>query len=229
MGLKFALNAAVKGERVGIYSGEMSLASIQERLLYLAKPTYTSTLEESLQNLKNEDIFIKVLTQKELRHYANVNDIEEMIVRDKLSMVVIDQLSLMEDINYKSGIPLRQVYGNISRDLLSLSIKYNIPVILLSQVNRQGAQEQIGPSLENLADSDSVGQNATRIISMRNENGLMTLKIVKNRYGKPDDVIKYEVDFSINKFKPIREIMQVSSNIKRVKARQLFGEGGPTF
>lgn len=229
MGLKFALNAALKGERVGIYSGEMSLESVQERLLYLAKPTYTSTLNESMEFLKKNNIFIRVLTQKELRRYANVNDIEEMIIRDNLTMVVVDQLSLMEDVIPRSGVPLRQVYGNISRDLMGLSSKYDLPIILLVQTNRQGAQEQVGPALENIAESDTVGQNATRVITMRNENNLMAMKLVKNRYGSPGMTIKYEVDFSINKFKYIRDIDQVASNIKRAKARQLFGEGGPTF
>ena len=229
MGLKFALNAALKGERVGIYSGEMTLESVQERLLYLAKPTYTSTLNESMEFLKKNNIFIRVLTQKELRRYANVNDIEEMIIRDNLTMVVIDQLSLMEDVIPRSGIPLRQVYGNISRDLMGLSSKYDLPIILLVQTNRQGAQEQVGPALENIAESDTVGQNATRVITMRNENNLMAMKLVKNRYGSPGMTIKYEVDFSINKFKHIRDIDQVASNIKRAKARQLFAEGGPTF
>ena len=45
---------------------------------------------------------------------STVIDLEEMIVRDKLNMLVVDQLSLMEDPTSKPGTPLRQVYGNIS-------------------------------------------------------------------------------------------------------------------
>ena len=175
MGLKFAMSAALQGEKVGIYSGEMSLQQLQERILCCAKQSYTTTKEEALQYITNQHIDIRVLTQKELRRRANVNDIEEMIIRDKLTMIVIDQLSLMEDVTARPGTPLRQQYGNISMDLFSLTSKYNLPCILLVQSNRQGSEQRNGPLLENIAESDAVAQNATRVISMKNENVILTM------------------------------------------------------
>jgi len=97
MGLKFAMSAAFQGNKVGLYSGEMSTQQLQERMLCCAKPTYTSTQEEAMKVIKEKDAFVRVITQKELRRRANVSDIEEFIIRDNLDMVVIDQLSLMED------------------------------------------------------------------------------------------------------------------------------------
>lgn len=97
LGMKFAESAAEQGYRVGIYSGEMSKQQLQERLICCAKPEYTSTQMETMEYLKSKHIFIKVLTQKELRRRATVQDIEEMVVTENLDMVVIDQLSLMED------------------------------------------------------------------------------------------------------------------------------------
>lgn len=97
MGLKFAMASAFAGNKVGIYSGEMSMQQLQERMLCCAKPNYTSTQEEALQVIKEKNAFVHCLTQKELRRRANVSDIEEFIIRDNLDMVVIDQLSLMED------------------------------------------------------------------------------------------------------------------------------------
>ena len=97
LGLKFAMAAAEQGERVGIYSGEMSTQQLQERILCCAKQTYTSTREEAAEYIKSKNLFIKIITQKELRRRATVDDIEEFIIRDKLTMVIIDQLSLMED------------------------------------------------------------------------------------------------------------------------------------
>ena len=229
MGLKFAMSAAIKGERVGIYSGEMSTQQLQERILCCAKQNYTDSQEQALQFVKDHNLFIRVLTQKELRRRANVDDIEEMIIRDKLTMLVVDQLSLVEDKNYRPGNPIRFQYGNISDDLYSLSIKYDLPVILLVQSNRQGINAQNAPELENIAESDAVAQNATRVISMRNENGILTFKIIKNRYGSSDLVQKYEVDYGINKYKPIREVRSEISSIKKAKARQIFGGGGMTF
>ena len=200
----------------------MSLQQLQERIICCAKQSYTSTKEEALQFIKEHNIDIRILTQKELRRKANVNDIEEMIVRDKLSMVIVDQLSLMEDSTSKPGTPLRQQYGNISMDLFSLTSKYNLPIVLLVQSNRQATQEQNGPTLENIAESDAVAQNATRVISMKNENGILTLNIVKNRYGESGLSQRYEVDYGINKYKPIKEYSPEIAAIKKAKARAMF-------
>lgn len=203
LGLKFALSAALQNERVGIYSGEMSLQQLQDRILCCAKQKYTWTKQDSINFIKEKQPFIKVLTQRELRRRANVNDIEEMIVKDKLTMVIIDQLSLMEDCTCKPGTPIRQQYGNISNDIFSLTSRYNLPIILLVQSNRQGSADNNGPQLEHVAESDAVAQNSTRVISMKNQDGIMTMNIVKNRYGKSDCMQKYEIDFGINKFKPV--------------------------
>lgn len=230
MGLKFAMSAALQGEKVGIYSGEMSLQQLQERILCCAKQSYTTTKEEALQYITNQHIDIRVLTQKELRRRANVNDIEEMIIRDKLTMIVIDQLSLMEDVTARPGTPLRQQYGNISMDLFSLTSKYNLPCILLVQSNRQGSEQRNGPLLENIAESDAVAQNATRVISMKNENGVLTMNLLKNRYGSAGLTQKYDVDFGINKYKPIFEYNQVGVNDNRQnKVRQMFSGRTQTF
>ena len=222
MGLKFALAAALQGERVGIYSGEMSLQQLQERIICCGKQSYTDTKEQSLEFLTKQNLNIRLLTQKELRRKANVDDIEEMIIRDKLTMVVIDQLSLMEDVNVRPGTPLRQQYGNITDDLFKLTQKHDLPIILLVQSNRQGSQEQNGPSLENIAESDAVAQNATRVISMRNENGILTMRIVKNRYGESGLIQKYEVDYGINKYRAIRDTDASNIPLKRAKARNIF-------
>ena len=73
-----------------------------------------------------------------------------------------------------------------------------------------------------------VGQNATRVITMKNESGILTIKIAKNRYGEADKEIKYEVDYGINKYKHIKEVTQQNQIVRKAKARQIFG-GGATF
>lgn len=206
MGLKFAMAGALQGEKVGIYSGEMSKEQLQERILCCAKQQESSTKEEAWEYIKENNIDIQIITQKELRGRATVSDIENFIVNNNLSMVVIDQLSLMEDSTCKPGTPLRQQYGNISMDLFTLTSKYHLPIILLVQSNRQGGEQKNGPALENIAESDAVAQNATRVISMKNEGGILTLNLLKNRYGEGNKIQKYDVDFSKNKYKPIQEM-----------------------
>ena len=90
-------------------------------------------------------------------------------------------------------------------DLFTLSSKYKLPVILLVQSNRAGGENKNGPGLENIAESDAVAQNATRVISMKNEGGVITLNLVKNRYGDSNKIQKYDVNFSKNKYTPYNE------------------------
>lgn len=205
MGLKFAMAAALNGEKVGIYSGEMSKEQLQERILCCAKQNENSTKEEAWQFIQEHNIDIQIITQKELRGRATVDDIENFIVNNNLTMVVVDQLSLMEDNTSKPGTPLRQQYGNISMDLFTQTSKHHLPIILLVQSNRAGGEQKNGPALENIAESDAVAQNATRVISMKNEGGVLTLNLLKNRYGESNKIQKYDVDFAKNRYKPFQE------------------------
>lgn len=221
MGLKFAMKAAESGEHVGIYSGEMSTQQLQERIICCGKKNYSSTKEEVIKQIKEANLDIKVLTQKELRRKANVDDIEEFIIRDHLTMLVVDQLSLMEDNTCKPGTPIRQQYGNISMDLFTLSTKYNLPIILLVQSNRQGGETKEGPGLENIAESDAVAQNATRVISMKNEHSRLTLRILKNRYGDSNLIQQYDIDFGINKYTPLDN--NSTQTATRHKGESIYG------
>ena len=225
MGLKFAMAAALQGERVGIYSGEMSKEQLQERILCCAKQQDNSTKEEAWQFIQEKGIDIQIITQKELRGRATVSDIENFIVNNSLTMVVVDQLSLMEDETCKPGTPLRQQYGNISMDLFTLTSKHHLPIILLVQSNRQGGEQKNGPALENIAESDAVAQNATRVISMKNEGGVLTLNLLKNRYGESNKIQKYDVDCAKNKYKPYQET-NVQSVQRKPTNQEVFRRKG---
>lgn len=112
---------------------------------------------------------------------------------------------------------MRQIYGNITMDLFTLSCKYSVPIILAAQSNRQGGENKDGPSIENIAESDAVAQNATRVITMKNDTSahILTLKIAKNRYGDADLTQRYDIDFGKNKYKPIIDTNISSRNIRR--------------
>ena len=122
---------------------------------------------------------------------------------------------------------MRQQYGNISMDLFTLTSKYAIPCILLVQSNRQGGENKDGPALENIAESDAVAQNATRVISMKNENNVLTLKIVKNRYGRSDLVQRYDVNYGYNKYKPIIDYSQTNNVTRRDKSVDPYRHSKP--
>lgn len=202
LGLKFSLAAAIQKYRVGIYSGEMSEEQVQKRLIMLNKQGRTMTDAESISDMRAKDLKLTLLTQKELRGRATVKDLESMILKDELDFLFVDQLSLMDD--YHSRVyDTRTRFANISADLFSLSIKYSIPIVLAVQSNRDGGLQKDAPQLENIAESDVVGQNATRVIGMRREANITTMNISKNRYGDDKFMQKYDTDFELGKFTPI--------------------------
>ena len=107
-------------------------------------------------------------------------------------------------------------------DLFTLSCKYNVPIILAAQSNRQGGENKDGPALENIAESDAVAQNATRVIGMKNESGILTLSILKNRYGDNKLLQKYDVDYGSNKYKPINDTDIHGNSVRKMKNADVF-------
>ena len=115
-------------------------------------------------------------------------------------------------------------------DLFTLSSKHKLPVILAAQSNRAGGENKDGPALDNIAESDAIAQNATRVITMKNETDahILTLNIVKNRYGDTGLRQRYDIDFSKNKYKPIAEVegSNKASDFKKKFNSMPFNSGG---
>lgn len=175
---------------------------VQKRLVMLNKMGRTMTDAESIADMREKNLQLTLITQKELQGRATVRDIEAMVIRDDLDFVFVDQLSLMDDIHPKV-YDTRTKFANITADLFSMSFRRQIPVILAVQSNRDGGLQKDTPQLENIAESDGVGQNATRVIGMRRESDITTMSIAKNRYGDDKFVQKYNTDFTTGKFTPI--------------------------
>ena len=41
---------------------------------------------------------------------------------------------------------------------------------------------------------------------MKNESGTLTLNVLKNRYGDSSMIQRYEVDYGLNKYKPLNDV-----------------------
>ena len=210
--LEFLMQAWKQGKRVGLYSGEMSAESIGYRfdsLLQhfsnsdLMRPTNDTNLEnyqKYINELKEKSNCFKIITPKDLGHMANVNDIENFIRKYDLEIVGIDQFSLMDDYRAKKGDMPRIRLGNISADLFNLSLKYSIPILALSQANRN-ASKKGAPDLEDISESDAIGQNSSRVITLDRQGNELTLSVKKNRYGQVGEGFVYMWDIDIGNFK----------------------------
>ena len=160
--------------------------------------------ENYISQLSQKSGFIVVTPDDFGGRKPNVDDIKALAVKHGSDMIVIDQLSLMSD-KRRADTP-RIAYNNISEDLFLMSKDLRKPVILLAQANREAVKNRKkgeSPELHDLAESDGIGQNATRVISLSVIDGTLKLSIKKNRYGINNKDVLMIWDINTGYLKPL--------------------------
>lgn len=204
---KFLAEANKQGKRVLMYSGEMSAKEVMYRHLTLKHnisntQLITGDISESeqieiKQLLMDDTTLFHIVTPKDLGgEQLTITKLKMLALQYKPDIIGIDQLSLMKDEKRKRGDGTKEQYAHISQDLFNLSTLLEIPILLAVQANRgRSSEDKIeNPELTNIAGSDDVGANSSRVISLATKDGEMTLKLIKNRYGK----VGWEREFFIN-------------------------------
>lgn len=236
---KMMANAWKLGNDVLLYSGEMSEYQVGARIDTLLSNVSINSItkgiwndrqldiyEDHIEAMKTADNSLVVVTPTMLGGRNMTPAIlDSMIQRYKPQVVGIDQLSLMNE-SVPSREQKRIQYANITMDLYKLSAKYGIPIILNVQAGR--AAKDSGADiiqLEHIAESDGVGQNASRVITMKRDeaNGSLELSVVKNRYGEDNKTIEYLWDintgtYTLVGFKEVGEESEPSA--LKMKARR---------
>ena len=179
--------------RILIYSKEMDADEIFERIgCTMAGVDYEHftagrlTPEErdsfycvadSLRLLKQRMTFVCLSAQDVRPGQDTVAWLESKIDRYKPHIVFVDGMYLMSDL-HGSKKPNERV-ANISRALRQVVLHMKIPVIASVQANRDAAKNE-DANTEEVAFSDSLGQDATMLIRVINEwkKGANTLALV---------------------------------------------------
>ena len=133
-----------------------------------------------------------------------VGELETLAKKLGSDMIIVDQLSLMMD-QRRADTP-RIAYNNISEDAFLMSKKLGKPVIMLAQANREAVKNKKkgqSPELHDLAESDGVAQNATRVISLSVIDGILKLSVKKNRYGINNKDVMVMWDINAGYIKPL--------------------------
>jgi len=127
---------------------------------------------------------------------------------ETLDLVVIDYLQLIQPADKKKN--RNEAVGQMSSDIKRLTLELNLPVLCLSQLNRQ--VEQKGnhvPGLGSLRESGSIEQDADMVMFLHREEvysksiddaGKAQLIVAKNRNG-PEAEIKLEWDAGTTTFR----------------------------
>jgi replicative DNA helicase len=195
--------AETSGGYVPLLSYEMSSTEILMRML-------STSLGYDLLRLRNGDIpsgmerDMAVAAQKmaELTMFIDDNPPEtiggvrsamrRLARRGPISAIVIDYLQLMSGESRHASENRTQEVSEISRGLKRLATELNVPVIALSQLNRQLEQRpNKRPSLSDLRESGSLEQDANAVLFLYREHvynaaadaGAAELIIAKQRNG----------------------------------------------
>lgn len=208
--LKTAIAAAEQGLTVGIYSGEMSENKVGYRVDTLMshisntkiihgnaqiKDEYKKFLNDVKENLPGKII---VITPPMIGGLAGVGTLRAFIEKYNLDMLCIDQHSLLKD-DRGARNPVERA-SNISTDLKTLQTMKKIPIIAVSQQNRDKNEEGT-PDTRNISQSDKIGQDATQIIffeqkeQKESKDKILTLYLTKARDSANGKALKYIVNF----------------------------------
>ena len=201
---KVSLAAAQQGLTVGIYSGEMSERKVGYRIDTLISHLSNTSIMKGDSNIQTEyktymeklpTMFtgtIKILTPAMINGVAGVTALRAFIEKEKIDILCVDQHSLLED-DRKSRNPIEKA-ANISRDLKNLQVIKKIPIIAVSQQNRESVEN--GPTTAHVSQSDRISQDSTILIFLQQKDHVLTLNLVKSRDSGNGAKLQYAVDFN---------------------------------
>ena len=202
--LRCAMAAAEQGLRCGLYSGEMSEIKVGYRFDTLAGHISNSgIIHGNAELMNNYKAFldsmvsrfsgcIKVITPKMIKHSATVMDLEAFIEKEQLDILFIDQHSLMED-QRRAKDPVTRA-ANISKDLKNLQVLKRIPIITVSQQNRNMVDENSVIDVSHIAQADRIGQDSTVVVFLEQKNHVLTMHLAKSRDNGAGVKLKYAID-----------------------------------
>ena len=211
LAVNIALNVAMAGAPVAMYEFEMTGKLLAKRLISMAslvpkdcfKPGQLSDEQFEAANAAQSDLTGTNLFFSDARN-ASVADIHadarRIIRNSKNGLIIVDYLQLMS--SDAAGETRSTAIGAITRGLKNMAMDLNVPVLALSQLNRE-VEHRDGKraQLSDLRESGSIEQDADIVMFLdrstteaeakrndRPDEGEAILTIAKNREGQTMDI-----------------------------------------
>lgn len=191
--LQVVRNMANKGLKVGLFNLEMSEQQIYERFVVAESGIELMRLRRAIAFLGDEKENFDSANEA-VEKYENIfistgskspSDIRKESRKVGYDVIVIDYLQLLKNETNYRGNRAAEV-GAISKAIKQIATDFNIPVIILSQLNRLSQRYQ-EPSMSELRESGDIEQDASVIMLLWNLNKddgeKKGLKVEKNRQG----------------------------------------------
>jgi replicative DNA helicase len=204
IGLQCALELSRHGS-VAFSSLEMRRQELHKRIISI---NANVSMDSVMNNNMSESDWERVARHREdIIPNIAIDDRAEVSVHDirtfarsvnrvmPLKGVVVDYLQLMSS---KDNRPRHEIVAEMSRQLKIMARDLDIPVIALSQLNRQSeARVDKRPSLSDLRESGAIEQDSDVVILLHQEDDVMILDVAKNRQGPPSIVrLHWQGDFA---------------------------------
>ena len=167
IGLQIALNIANKGGKVMYTSLEMSITQLCERIIAggsdidshklrtgnIGNEKEWATIQRTISRFQKENLMID-------RSSTNIQHIRAKLRKYKPDLLIIDYLQLLHPVN-KEHSREREV-AVITRDLKRMTQEFNIPIVILAQLNRNA--DGARPTLADLRESGAIEQDSDNVI-----------------------------------------------------------------
>jgi replicative DNA helicase len=182
LALNFAEAAAMpkrggEGVAVLVFSLEMSAAQLALRMLCARARVNMKLLRDGLLSkngseqaelIKAADEFSKSKIFIDDSSYLSIMQLRakarRIHARQKLGFIIVDYLQLLAPTD--SRMPREQQVAEASRGLKSLAKELDVPVLVLSQLNRSSEKENRTPKLADLRESGSIEQDADVVLML---------------------------------------------------------------
>jgi len=175
-----ALNAASFGFKVGIISLEMPGMQVGARMSSIYSGIdFWKIFRNKMNKEEGEMLFTYVKKMTELpikisdKTQVDIYDIKakatKLIYQGGLDLLIIDYLQLIEG-DTGRNLPREQEVSRLSRGLKLMAMEYNIPVVILCQLNRE-SEKAVGkkPQLHHLRESGSIEQDCDGVIFLHRD------------------------------------------------------------
>ena len=190
---------AESGKKVGYFNPEMTDSQVYERFVSRLTEIQIMRLRKANGFIGNEkEIFDKA--NETLENYNLVistgsksdGDIKNECRHQEFDVIIIDYLQLIT--SSKKCESRRVEVGAVSRSLKKLAMELDVPIIILSQLNRSSEFTPTKePDMSDLRETGDIEQDASNIILLwrlsddkadRDKSKLRGLKVEKNRQGE---------------------------------------------
>lgn len=190
--MQMILQMAERKWRVGYFNLEMNENQVYERMISCISGLSLTRIRRAVNFLNDEQQIFEKANQT-LNEYdidvitgsAKISDIRKSCKHRKYDVVVIDYLQLISG-DRQYGNRASEV-GEISKAIKGIARDFKVPVIVLSQLNRDKTPSS-EPTMAELRESGDIEQDASNIVLLWNlsddEAYDKGLKVDKNRMGE---------------------------------------------